>query len=116
MRLWQDGILAALAAVGVAAILWAAVKAALFRAPRSARGTAALVPASGGGEHLEEQVGDLIRLREEQGVFGEILLVDCGLTEEGRKLARCLARRDRWVTFCGREEIGEHLGADAARR
>lgn len=109
MRLWQDGLVAALASIGAASIMWAVVKAVLFTEPRRARGTAALVPASGDGDGLEEQVRILARLRQEQGVFGVILLVDCGLNEEGKKLAKCLERQDRWVTLCERENISDYL-------
>ena len=40
---------------------------------------------------------------------GRKLLVDCGLTEEGLRVARLLARDRRWVAVCAREEIGGYL-------
>lgn len=48
-------------------------------------------------------------LRRERGLSGRALLVDCGLTEEGRKLARLLAGKYRWVILCGRDEAADFL-------
>ena len=45
----------------------------------------------------------------EQGIFGPVLLVDCGLTEEGRKLCALLAKKDRFVSVCTREEVPGYL-------
>ena len=58
---------------------------------------------------MEQQVRQLSRLRYEQGVLGMVLVVDCGLSEEGRKLAKVLSREDRWVSVCKKEEIGSYL-------
>ena len=109
MNLWQDGLVALLASVGLASIMWTVVRAVLFAGQEVRREIAALLPVQGDGEHREEQVRVLARLRQEQGVFGRALLVDCGLTEEGRKLADLLVREHRWVSLCGREEVGDYL-------
>ena len=109
MNLWQDGLVALLASVGLASIMWTVVRAVLFAGQEVRREIAALLPVQGDGEHLEEQVRVLARLRQEQGVFGRALLVDCGLPEEGRKLADLLVREHRWVSLCGREEVGDYL-------
>ena len=109
MQLWQDGLVAALAAIGLASLMWSVVKAVLY-SPRQERrqGAVALIPAQGDGEHLE-QVRSLGALRREQGIFGPVLLVDCGLTEEGRKLCALLAKKDRFVSVCTREEVPGYL-------
>ena len=109
MNLWQDGLVALLASIGLASIMWTVVRAVLFAGPEARREIAALLPAQGNGEHLEEQIRVLARLRQEQGVFGKALLVDCGLTGEGRKLAELLAREYRWVSLCGKDEVGAYL-------
>ena len=110
MQLWQDGLVASLAAIGLASLMWSVVKAVLY-SPRQERrqGAVALIPAQGDGEHLEEQVRSLGALRREQGIFGPVLLVDCGLTEEGRKLCALLAKKDRFVSVCTREEVPGYL-------
>ena len=109
MNFWQDGLVALLAAIGLASIMWTVVRAVLFARPEVRREIAALLPVQGDGEHLEEQIRALQRLRQEQGVFGTALLVDCGLSEEGRKLAGILAREHRWVSLCGKDEVGAYL-------
>ena len=106
MHLWQDGLLALLAAIGLSSLLWAAVRQLFCGRPTPRRGDAlALLPAWGNGEHLEEQVRYLAALGREEGCFDAILLADCGLTEEGRRAAELLARDSRMVMFCGREEL-----------
>lgn len=109
MQLWQDGLVAMLAAIGLASLMWMVVRAVLFTRPVRRQGAVALVPARGDGCGLEEQVHTLAHLRQEQGVFSAILLVDCGLTEEGLKLARLLEREDRWVSLCRQDQIGNYF-------
>ena len=109
MQLWQDGLIALLAAVGLASMIWTAVRAVLFAGPERRAEIAALLVARGGGEEREEQLLVLQGLREEQGMFGRTLLVDCGLSDEGRKRAEILARKHRWVSLCGKDEIGYYL-------
>lgn len=109
MQLWQDGVVALLAVVGLASILWAAVRAVAFAGPERRREVAALLPAQGDGERLEEQLRALQRLREERGFFGRALLVDCGLSEEGRRVAALLVRGRPWAALCGKDEVGQYL-------
>lgn len=110
MRLWQDGLVALFASIGLASMIWTVVRAVLYAGPeRRKSGVVALLPAAGGGEGLEEQVKTLRALRGEQELFGMVLLVDCGLTEEGRKLAKLLCRQDRWVSLCRQDEVAEFL-------
>ena len=110
MQLWQDGVIAMLAAIGLASMIWTVVKAVLFAGPERRVEIAALVPVQGEGEGLEEQLRFLQGMREEQRMFGRALVVDCGLSEEGRKLARMLVRKHRWAALCGKDEVGDYLG------
>lgn len=109
MQLWQDGLVAALAAVGLASIFWMVVRAVLFAPPTQRWRTAVLISAQGDGENLEDQVRSLARLGRDRGAFGRILIVDCGLTEEGRTLARLLARGDRQISLCAPAEVERYL-------
>lgn len=110
MQLWQDGLVAMLAAIGLASLMWAAVKAVLYGGGEDRRQrAAALIPAQGDGECLEAQVRALEELRREQGVFEMVLLVDCGLSEEGRKLSELLVKRNRWVALCQKDEIAGYV-------
>ena len=109
MQIWQDGLVALLASVGLASIMWTLVRAVLFAGPEVRRELAVLLPVQGDGGQLEEQVRALQALRRERGLAGRALLVDCGLSEEGRKLAEALAREYRWVSVCARDEVGKSL-------
>lgn len=109
MQLWKDGVMALLASIGLASVLWTVIRALFFAAPPRRTEIAALLPAQGDGAQLEEQIRVLQGLRKEQGIFTRALLVDCGLTEEGRKLAGILVREHRWVSLCGKDEVGEYL-------
>ncbi len=109
MQLWQDGLLAMLAAIGLASLMWMAVRAVLFARPARRSGVVALIPAKGDGDLVEEQVHTLALMRSEQGIIGQVLLVDCGLTEEGQKLCKLLAREDRWVSLCRPDQIGSYI-------
>ena len=109
MQIWQDGLVALLASVGLASIMWTLVRAVLFAGPERRREIGLVLPAQGDGERLEEQLRFLDGLRRERGLSGRALLVDCGLTEEGRKLARLLSGRYRWVILCGRDEASDFL-------
>ena len=66
MQLWQDGVVALLAAVGLASLVWTAVRAVLFAGPERRREIGLLLPAQGDGERLEGQ----IRIMERQGPAG----------------------------------------------
>lgn len=109
MQLWQDGLVALLASIGLASIMWTVVRAVLYAGPERRKGVVALLPASGGGEGLEEQVKALRALRGEHELFSMVVLVDCGLSEEGRKLAKLLVREDRWAALCRPDEVADYL-------
>ena len=40
---------------------------------------------------------------------GQILLVDCGLSEDGQRVCRLLARGEHIVTLCASDEIGKYI-------
>ena len=108
MRLWQDGVIALLASIGLASILWGIVRVFLFL-PVQQQDTLALICARGDGETLEEQIRTFTLLRCDQGIVGEILLVDCGLTENGKKLCHLLEQGNRRVSLCKIEDIHKYI-------
>lgn len=108
MRLWQDAIMALLAAIGLTSLLWIIVRTIFFR-PVTLPRALVLICARGDGEGIEQQVRELSLLRRERGAVGEILLVDCGLSEEGKHLCRILSRAERSVTLCNIEEIDKYI-------
>lgn len=109
MQLWQDGVVAGLAAVGLASILWMAVRGLLFSRPAGRFRAIALVPVRGDCETLEGQIRSLTLIASQQGTISRVLMVDCGLTEEGQKLCRLLAEDERWVVFCQKDQIPHYL-------
>ena len=80
MELLHDGVIAALAAIGVTAVLWL-LASALFRQP-PVRDTWYVVSLSGDGAGLDVTLRALAQNR-----HLPVVLVDCGLTEEGRRAA-----------------------------
>ncbi len=79
MEIWQDGVLAGLAAVGLTAILWL-LAGLLFRRRERLLDAVYLVPLSGGAEQLDMTLRELSRER-----ALPVVLVDCGLTAAGRQ-------------------------------
>ena len=108
MQLWQDGVIAGLASIGLASLLWLAVRR-IFAQPDYPRYATALLMACGEGTPLEPQLRALQHLCREYGMIDRILVADCGLSPEGRKAAELLARQDRRVTLCRAEDVPQYL-------
>lgn len=109
MRLLQDGVIAMLAAIGLATILWAVITLFYRRKKSVFPNVTALVSTSGSGGNLEYTVRTLEQLRYEQGTIGGILIVDCGLSQEGQELAQILSREEDYVALCRREELADYF-------
>ncbi len=108
MRLWQDGLIALLATIGLTAIIWLPIRSICFL-PEIRRRLITLIPVQGNCEELDPQVRTLSLLYGECGITGEILLVDCGLSEEGRKLCRLMAHSCKRVSLCEQSEIEQYF-------
>ena len=101
MELWEDGIIAALAAIGLVAVLFALLSA-LLR-PKNCDGSDAftVVPCrGGGGARLERTVRTLERARYDCGGFCRIVILDRGMDEDARKVAALLCHDSYDVTIC----------------
>lgn len=102
MQLLEDGIIAALAAVGLVTLLFLLISA-LVR-PRCRAGAldaVAVVPCRAlEGEKLEQTVRALERSRCEYGGFRRIVILDRGMDEDARKIASLLCHDDFDVTIC----------------
>ena len=85
MEIWQDGVLAGLAAIGLTAILWL-LAGLVFRRRERAPEAVYLVALRGGAEQLDMTLRALENVRRLP-----VLLVDCGLTDEGRRAAALLS-------------------------
>ncbi len=109
MRLLQDGLVAMLAAIGLATLLWLIVSIFIRMKKETLHHVLAVIPARGGANGLEHAVHVLEQLRYDHGGFGTILIVDCGLNEVGRQVAALLSKEDRDVALCLREELPSFL-------
>ena len=88
-----NGVLAFLAAVGIAALVWLVTGAVL------------VLPACGGAEALEGWVRALLEVRAQLGRSAEITVVDCGLTAEGARRVQLLAQRFDKIMVLDRGEL-----------
>ena len=109
MQLLQDGVIAALSAVGVATIVWFVITALTQPRERVRSETIALVPARGEAPSLEQTVRALERERYTLGGFRRIIIVDCGMDEDAQRVAQLLCREAWDVTVCPREELPVQL-------
>ena len=104
MTIWQDGLIALLATVGLAAIIWLPIRAVCLL-PEINRRIVAVLCVQDDCVDLEQQVRALLHLTKECGISAKLLLVDCGLSEEGRGICRLICRLHPQVTLCDRHEI-----------
>ena len=110
MRLLEDGIIAALAAVGLVTLLFLIISALVRPRCRGTLDAVAVVPCRGGDcAKLEHTVHMLERTRYEYGGFCRIVILDCGIDEETRKVAALLCKEDYDVTLCSKEQLPAQL-------
>lgn len=101
MQLLADGIIAALAAVGLATLLFLLLSALLRPRRCDAMDAIAVVPCPRGeGAKLEQTVRLLTRTRYERGGFCRIVILDRGMDENTRQIAALLCREYYDVSVC----------------
>lgn len=96
-------VLALLAAAGLLALGWLLLGAAV--APVGRGSVYAVVPADRDGEHLEQDLAGLRWLRKGGMARFTVVIADCGLSGQGRRLAERLAWRDRGVILCAMDDL-----------
>ncbi|MBU5626016.1 hypothetical protein KQI82_03555 [Oscillibacter sp. MSJ-2] len=109
MNLWQDGIVAMLAAVGLTSLVWIVVGAFLRMSRSPVMKPVMVLPASGAAPALQQSVHELEQLRGELRAYTTIVILDCGLTDEARKIGELLCAEDRAVVLCTAEEFAQEL-------
>ena len=105
MRLLQDGVVAALAAIGLTAVIFLLVSAIVHPRRRGTIPATAVIEACGEAKTLEYTVRALLRSRYEEGGFSRVVIVDGGLSEEHRRVAELLCRDDYEVELCRPAEL-----------
>ncbi|MGM9607802.1 MAG: hypothetical protein ACI3XJ_09890 [Oscillospiraceae bacterium] len=100
MQILTDACLALLAAIGI----WTLGRLALDRLLNGGKVPEAwtVVPARGDGDGLEQ----IVRRLEKMSCSRGVLLVDCGLSREGRALAESFVKQKRNVWLCPWEQAG----------
>ena len=94
MELFRDGVAAFLEAIGIATVLWVLFDG--FMYPKRPVNVPVFVPLSGDAEGLEPLLRRLAGLT--------VVLLDEGLSDEGRRKAEQAARRDPNITLKKRGE------------
>ena len=105
MRLLQDGVVAALAAIGLTAVIFLLVSAVVHPRRRGCIPATAVVEACGEEKALEYTVRALLRSRYEEGGFSRVVIVDCGLSDDARCVAELLCRSEYETYLCRKEEL-----------
>ena len=98
-------IVAATAAIGFG-VFWSMYRS--LRIPvRAGRGTgvSTVVTAQGSADGLEQTLKSLVWLEENGIVVARILIVDCGMDDEGLALARFLAKKHANIVISKPEEV-----------
>lgn len=93
MELLQDGVIAFLATVGLAALFWLAANALRCTMTEDLRRLVVVLPLTGAAPALEEDYRALCRLRCRYP-GARLVIADCGLTEERRLDAEWLCETD----------------------
>ena len=99
-----EAALLLLTVLGFGAVLWL-----IWGRPLHGGAVTALISARGDGCELEQSVRGQLWLRQSGLWQGRLILLDCGLSEEGRSIARRLAGDHPWIILCGREELPRYL-------
>ena len=73
----------------------------------------AVLPASGDGQNLEHDLRGLLWLRQSGMACLRVVIADCGLNDQGRKLAALLSRREEDVTVCPADRVSELIHSRA---
>ena len=93
----MDLLLAFFVALGIALLLWCLLG--LLLVPVFGPDMVTLCCAKSDGVFLEHRVRSYGWLREGRLNGGRLIIVDCGLSEEGLELSRRLCGKYEWVTY-----------------
>ena len=107
MALLQDGLIAFFSAVGLTAVVWMAAGLVFHTGRPVIPGLLLVLPLREDAPALEADVRELRRLQN-QLPGARVVLMDCGLTEDARALARYLADRGDLAELVDAREF--HMG------
>ena len=104
-----QALLALLTAAGLLALGWALFGRLVTPAGESGGPVYAVVPADGGGDHLEQDVKGLLWLRGGELARFTIVIADNGLDESGRAVAAALLADSTGVVVCPGDRLGAYI-------
>ena len=107
MRPILEVLLSLLAVAGLLSLSWLLLGRVLT--PAGNGETVSLVPGTGDGEALEQSVRGLLWLRGGGLLSGSVVIVDCGLTPNGRAVAAALCLRESGVEVCPLSELSVYI-------
>ena len=107
MEVLQDGLIAFFSAVGITALIWLTVGAMLRGGKCAPKGLILILPLRGDAENLENDLREMRRLQNQIPGM-KIVLADCGMTEDARRLTQYLADREKHTELVNQQEF--HLG------
>lgn len=102
-----DLLLIFLAAAGVILVLWCLLG--LLLLPVFGCSMVTLYYVKGDGEDLEQKTRAYSWLREGRLSGGRMVIVDCGLTEQGIGRTYLLRKRYPWVEYCTRDSLTDYI-------
>lgn len=101
-----NSVVAFLAAVGIAALVWL-LAGLLLHGRRESIPVTLVLPICGGAEVLEGWLRTLRQMQTQLDWSASIAVVDCGLTAEGRHRAQLLVSRFDGIDLLSPEELGK---------
>lgn len=81
----------------------------LFLMPVFAGDTLALHFAHGDGESLEQRIRAYGWFREGKKNGGRLVIVDCGLTQQGLELAQKFCAERQWLDYCPNQTLTDYI-------
>ena len=105
--MFWDLVLVFFAASGLVLLLWCLVG--IMLRPIFCSGTVTFLPVDGDGETLEQQSRAFAWLREGRTCGGKLVLIDCGLSEEGMACVKALCEKYPWLIVCGPAEAEDYI-------
>lgn len=113
VELWKDSVIALLAAAGLAALAYLALRAVFGRSRELCAPVYLVLPAGERTGEIEQSVGELQRLRRSYGGAARAVVLDCGMDEEQRRMMRILQREDPLLLLAREDELRKELRRSA---
>jgi len=95
------------AASGLVLLLWCLIGTILH--PIFGAETVTFLAVDGDGETLEQQSRAFAWLRDGRACGGKLVLIDCGLSKEGKDCVKVLCERYPWLVVCGPSEAENYI-------